>query len=595
MSEYDEVEKDREERRKPESPGQARARVHVRHWSPWIWVVPALAIFFAGYLIVRYGFFGGGDVAVSFSEARGLDRYSPVRYRGAKVGTVQKITIDRERGGVLVRISMDASMNYALRKNTRFWIQEAGLEGGGISTILSGTSVGILPGDGDETREFVGEEYAPVLAPPEPGKTFVLESQGVGGLAAGSPVQFNGMRVGRVLGAEYDYRRNITNVHAFVSQRYVNHVRQATRFWRAGGLSFSLGGGGASVSGGLASILNAPVSFYTPEVMAGAPVANGTHFQLHNSETAAIASSDGPHLNYLTYFPGPLRGLSVGTPVEMKGVMVGRVRQVRLRYLPATASLETPVMLEIDPRQLEFPVNDTTTREELRAAMNSALSRMVNKGMRASLATSLVLPGASAVTLDFVARPGTGRLVMSDPPIIPAAAAGDGLSGAMSAITDVANTIRSLPLQEIATDIRATTSRLRRIVNDPALEDSLARLDRSMAEVEKVAVTAGANAGPIVKSLRNAAESAESSAKQVEGAVGKVSGNIDPIVQSLRNAAESAEAAAKRAEQLMGNSQKQGYDIAELVRELTRAAEAVRALANYLTENPDAVIKGRRE
>ena len=592
MSEYDNVEG---ERRKPESPAQARARVHVRHWPAWIWIIPALAIFFAGYLIVRYGFFGGGDITVSFAEARGLDRYSPVRYRGAKVGTVQKITIDRERGGVLVRISMDAAMDYALRKNTKFWVQEAGLEGGGIGGILAGTSVGILPGDGEETREFVGLEYGPILAPPEAGKTFVLEARGVGGLATGSPVQFNGMRVGRVLGTEYDAPRDMTLIHAFVAQRYAGHVRQATRFWRAGGLSFSLSGGGASVGGGLASILNSPVSFYTPSVMAGAPVANGTRFQLHDSEQAAIASSDGPHLNYLTYFPGPLRGLSVGTPVQMKGVKVGRVREVRLRYLPQTGSLETPVMLEIDPRQLEFPVSDATTREELRARMNDALSRMVNRGMRASLATSLVLPGASAVNLDFVARPGTGRLVMSDPPIIPAASGGDGLSGAMSAITDVANTIRSLPLSEIATDVRATTSRLRRIVDDPALERSLERLDRSMAEVERIAVTAGRNADPIVRNLRGAAESANRSAQQVEGAVGKVTENIDPIVQSLRNAADSASAAAQRAEQLMGTSQKQGYDIAELVRELTRAAEAVRALANYLTENPDAVIKGRRQ
>ena len=41
------------------------------------------------------------------AEARGLDRYSPVRYRGAKVGTVQKITIDQERGGALqIGVSM---------------------------------------------------------------------------------------------------------------------------------------------------------------------------------------------------------------------------------------------------------------------------------------------------------------------------------------------------------------------------------------------------------------------------------------------------------------------------------------------------------
>lgn len=70
--------------------------------------------------------------------------------------------------------------------------------------------------------------------------------------------------------------------------------------------------------------------------------------------------------------------------------------------------------------------------------------------------------------------------------------------------------------------------------------------------------------------------------------------NIEPLMQSLRNTATSAESAAKAAEGLIGSSQRQNYDVAELLKELTRAAEAVRALASYLTENPDSLIKGRR-
>ncbi len=559
MSEYDDIEDRRKREEAPE------ADVHVSHFSPWIWIIPVLAVFFVGYMIVRYGFFGGGDITVRFSEARGLDRYSPVRFRGAKVGTVQKITIDEKLSEVVVRISMDASMDDALRKGTRFWIVEPGIEGGGIGGLLSGTYVGIAPGPGDETREFVGQEYAPILAAPEAGKTYVLQAEGVGSVAIGTPVQYQGMRVGRILGAAYDEKRRVTAVHAFVVQRFVNDVRQSTRWWRGGGLNISLSGGGVSTGGaGLSSLLNAPVSFYTPEVMAGAPVGEGSRFTLYDTEGGAIAASDGPHLTYLTYFQGPIGGLAPGTPVKMKGVQIGHVRDVRLRYIAQTASLETPVVLEIDPRELEFPVNDTTTRTELRAAMNDALAKMVNKGMRASLATSLVLPGASAVNLDFVARPGTGRLVLAnDPPIIPAATGSSGLEGAMTAITDVAETIRNLPLQEIAGHMRSAAARLDTLVNDPALDQSLRRLNTSLAEVERVAKIAGENA--------------------------------EPLVESLRNAADSAEAAAKSAEQLIGTSQKQNYDVAELIRELTRAAEAVRALANYLTENPDAVIKGRRE
>lgn len=205
------------------------------------------------------------------------------------------------------------------------------------------------------------------------------------------------------------------------------------------------------------------------------------------------------------------------------------MREVRLRYVPENATLQTPVTIEIDPRQLELDHAGLTTRAELRARMNDALARLVQKGLRATLATSLVLPGASGVALETVAAPGTGRLVVeNDPSIIPAATKGSGLEGALAAV----------------------------------------------------------DVGPIAKSLRNAASSMETTAATAQESVG-------PIVDSLRNAAAAAQSAAGRAEQLLGSSERQGYDLGELVKELTRAAEAVRALATYLEENPDALLKGR--
>lgn len=592
MSEYDDIDHDRRKHSDPQE-----AHVFVGKWSAWVWIVPVLAVFFVGYLVVRYGFFGGGDVTVRFSEARGLDRYSPVRFRGAKVGTVQKISIDDDLKSVVVRISMDASMNHALRKGTRFWIVEPGLESGGIGSLLAGTYVAISPGEGEETREFVGQEYAPVLHPPEAGRTYVVEARGIGTMSIGAPVQFQGMKVGHVLGSQFDPRTGTSSIHVFVLQRFADFVRENTRFWRSAGLSFSLAGGGLSMGdSSLSSALSPSVAFYTPEVLAGPPAAQGSRFTLHASRAAAIASADGPHLTYLTYFPGSVQGLAPGTPVHIRGVQVGRVRDVRLRYLSGSASLETPVTLEIDPRQLEIPVTEGMTREQVRATMNDALSRMVRKGMRATLATSLVLPGASAVSLEFVAGAGSGNLDLAhEPPVIPAAASGSGLAGAMASINDVATTIRNLPLQEIASNIQSTTRRLDALVSDPTLTRSLRRLDAAMADVERITATIRQDVGPISDSIRNAATSAERTAKSIESTAETASQNVQPIVDSLRNAAASAESAAKRAEQLVGTSQRQNYDIAQLVRELTRAAEAVRALATYLNENPDALIKGRRE
>ena len=541
MSEYDQHDVERRRTPTPE------AKVHFGKWSPWIWIVPALAVFIAGYLIVRYGFFGGGDITVNFADARGLDRYSPVRFRGAKVGTVQKITIDDQLKQVVVRISLDASMSNALKTGTRFWIVEPGLEGGGVSGLLGGTYVGIAPGDGNPTRQFKGQEYAPLLTPPEAGRTVILETHGLNPVAVGAPVQFHGIRAGQILGSEYDEQRKVTAIHAFVVQRFAGHVTQNARFWRSGGLSFSLGGGGVSMNGAsLASLINAPVEFTSPDVMPGAPVADGTRFTLFDSQQQAEAAGEG--LTYAIYFPGPVNGLTPGTPVRMKGVDVGLVRDVRLRYLPQTGTLETPVTIEIDPRKLELRVD--------RVTLNNALARLVNRGMRATLASSLVLPGASGISLDIVARPGTARLAVEhDPPIIPASQTGGGIDSLLARV-------QALPIEDIARNLQSTTARIDQLVHDPALSESIQRVDRSLADVEKITAVTGENIGPTIASLRNAAAAAES--------------------------------AASRANQLLATAPQQNYDLGALIKELTRAAESVRALADYLTENPDALLKGRR-
>ena len=121
--------------------------------------------------------------------------------------------------------------------------------------------------------------------------------------------------------------------------------------------------------------------------------------------------------------------------------------------------------------------------------------------------------------------------------------------------------IQALPIEDIASHLQSTATRVDQLVHDPALSEALQRMNRSLADIEKVAAVTRENIGP--------------------------------ITQSLRSAATAAEQAAGRANQLLATAPQQNYDLGALIKELTRAAESIRALADYLTENPDALLKGR--
>src|SRR5207248_10047189 len=122
--------------------------------------------------------------------------------------------------------------------------------------------------------------------------------------------------------------------------------------------------------------------------------------------------------------------------------------------------------------------------------------------------------------------------------------------------------INNLPIEEIAGRLRNITTRIDAMVSDPALAQSVQRVNRSLADIEKVAAITRENIGP--------------------------------ITESLRNAAAAAETAAGRANQLLATAPQQNYDLGALIKELTRVAESIRALADYLIENPDSMLKGRK-
>ena len=57
---------------------------------------------------------------------------------------------------------------------------------------------------------------------------------------------------------------------------------------------------------------------------------------------------------FIAYFPGSVKGLRVGAPVDFRGVTIGEVTEVKVLFDPADVSARIPVLMQFDPSRINF-------------------------------------------------------------------------------------------------------------------------------------------------------------------------------------------------------------------------------------------------
>ena len=83
----------------------------------------------------------------------------------------------------------------------------------------------------------------------------------------------------------------------------------------------------------------------------------------------------GKRSTYVAYFPGSVKGLQVGAPVDFRGVTIGQVTEIKVQFDPQEVTARIPVIIEIDPRQIEVAGGGR------RAADRAEPERLVEAGL----------------------------------------------------------------------------------------------------------------------------------------------------------------------------------------------------------------------
>ena len=212
---------------------------------------------------------------------------------------------------------------------------------------------------------------------------------------------------------------------------------------------------------------------------------------------------------FVVFFQGSVDGLAQGSAVLFRGVPLGRVLDVGIRYDPKDSTLEIPVIIEIRPGVIAKYSPTLNTNVEL-------MKELIDRGLRARLESASLVTGQQVVQLNFF--PGTPvNLQKTDLPYFQLPTVPSPTQQIMSSV-DVA--ARDLPT--LIKQAAAVLDRVQQILS-PENEAAIHTMLESAAALMKTLQADSESLGPLIDGAHNT----------ITGA-GQLTTHLDEVVQSNR-------------------------------------------------------------
>lgn len=551
------------------APEPPPAREHTSVWPGWIWSIPIAAIAIVAWLIVKQIAIIGPVVIVTFSNAAGISAgNTKVHYNGMQVGTVQSVHLTSDLQHVDVRIRMHSEMAGHLGSGTKFWISPGpNLSNlASLRSIIAGPTIEMLPHRGQIRHHFIGLQQPPTLAMQTPGRNFVLTAEQKGNLSPGATVSYKDKNVGTVAWIKL-YPDNSFKLGVFIKAPYDALVHDSTRFWSASAVRFSMQSRGPSIElQSPVALLRGAIAFDTPSATtAEAPAPEDHEFTLYSNKDAAQYAPGPDAVTYSTTFIASGGGLAENAAVEMAGKRVGTVQSSRLVFNLQTGAVEEQATLDLEPSLMALAPGATWDRP--RQQMNTLVNKLIARGLRAELGSTVPLVGGTNIRLAFTAAHSDAALLPGNPPGIPSESDGNNIQGIMTALNSISSKLNSLPLDRIGQNVEAVTARAADLATSTQLRQALNNLNGSVSNIQHLTAAADQQMPHLIAKLR------------------VVAIQTNAAVRSARSLLDNQSGVTATGMETAGLSQ--------TLYQLSEAARAIRQLANYLDRHPSALIRGR--
>lgn len=461
-----------------------------------IWIIPILVIIVGGWMVYTQWKNQGPLITIEVKSASGIEvNKTTIKVRDFDVGQVKKIELKPDLDGVLITARMEASAARLLTDKTKFWVVAPRIsfsEVSGLNTLLSGSYIAMSANEsGKDRRHFVASERPPATPPGTPGLHVKLKSDDQFAFKSGDPIIYKGYKVGEFEESEFNIEERAVYYSAFIESPYHKLVTENTRFWNISGVKLHLRSGGVKIeTGSLETLLANGVTFGIPKgISNGEPAGEDASYVIYEDQTAASNARYKLSADYLLLIDETVRGLTVGAPVEYRGIEIGEVKEIN-----ATEQLEgnildedypIPVLISIYPGKVRQ--EDT---EEALAKVKEVMRSWVQRDLRATLRMGNVLTGGLYVDLHHAKSPEPADFTqINGLPVIPT------MSNEFTQITQKADAImdkiNDLPLSDMVTEVRAVVEAMASAAT--SLEETSTEFDKTLDDIDTKALNKNLN------------------------------------------------------------------------------------------------------
>ena len=470
-------------------------RVHSPRFSV-VWIIPILAALIAGYLGYRTITERGPLLTLTFDTADGLTAgQTELEYKSLPLGTVESLAFGKNHQNVIVKIRMTSDGQPFMRSNARFWVVRPSFSAAGISglsTLVSGSYITLDPGapGGHYQDRFTGLEEPPGVRSDEPGSTFILKADNIGSLDSGSPVYYRAVEVGEVLGYSIGNGIGPVTINIFVHAPYDGLVRPQSHFWNSSGISAGVKNGQIHIEvQSLQALISGGVTFdVPPEAIDSPPSPDNSTFPLYPSEDAAAAAGYRRKVPLVTYFTASVGGLTPGAPVEILGIQIGQVTDVRLVLDPVRGTARVRVAMDLQPERI--------FRNQLvpDAAIEGTLQNMVDKGLRAELETANYVTGQQVIAFTIVAGAKPSPITSEgDAFVLPSQ--GSDFGTILASLNTISKNLAKMPLAAIGDHLNTLLITTNRTISSAQINQTLDALHETLATANTSLVSLSHNYG----------------------------------------------------------------------------------------------------